>query len=1225
MAEEEEEVPQCPLCLEELDATDRAVEACQCGYQICLWCLHHIREQLNSRCPACRTPYQEQNFKYAQVNPEEAAKEAKERATAKKERERREKMKEIEKERARAAAVSLQKAKSNLKHARILQKNLVYIIGLSLTLAREEVIRRADMFGKFGRMLRILVNRCHPFNADAPGGPSISAYVQYVRDSDASAAVRAMNNAVFDGREIRCAIATTKYCDSFVRNAATTSDPTAAHYCGNQNCMYFHSLSTEETLTREEVLARQLGPPPPAHLFLPAPPNGRPINAQQSIHPRLAAHSVASGLVPAMRPSARPPIVNSSVMPSTSSANPSIHPPSSLSSVPIPSTNTSIAVPKNPNNSTGNISSESASPRQHLTSETGANLRPESSPNRTPPESPRNPRRPGVRLQRSPPSRDNVSSKYARSTSTSTSSKPLTTSVPLPSTAGWASSQAPPTARSSPRHGQTTLGDVPTSRPRLRFNPRHSREPSPPPGFENRAAMTASVPSKPPGFDIPVSSPSSDIRASANSVRPKDLTTGTGNPPSTSALPPPPGFGPAPVTITTESAQGSENDVAAAWAQEAASDKVFSTDDKRSRTDFVGSDGRGNARIQQDNPDSRSELAQVLAKIGGDLGVSSEFKSVHSSSFFTSEQTKRNPFLSGSVRNGVSGKMVHSETPASLGSLFGNHATGRSYPVPSTPVMSTTVPVNSSGPPPSAAQSSVFSTAYRATHRNSELPIASPRRNTSRFGFAQREITNDVPVPRVPRPVLQARSAPFQVAPQSSHARTSTSSDMFVRPPASNEPHKEPVLMNELLQSAKPTNPLVPGASRQNRSRFDFADHGSPPLTANYRTRATPAAKNPPLKSSPPVPRSYATHNDPIASIAQLSTQEKLASIFNSAQMSGEALPPMPSFDAHIDPLANSNMSVIPSKPVAPNQSNRPFRKVSNSANVATEDKPRVTSILQSRQPLMPPPGFREATPGISPESTTVDGPSTNSGVAKKSVASGGEISTTKKRKETAPQVASVDEALSSGTDSHEGDRRRAKAQKKREKKIRQQRDSTERNHVERKQKNGKRQASVPAVQPVQVTQPVKVTQPHHTAQTGKATLSVQQPHATKAVQVKATKPPSVERQRASPAVEPLRPSALRPPTKSKRNNELASEKKSETVAVAETHQKSTSEKQIHGSEDGSAAVLIPSKMSEDPGKYMSVSELEREVEAARAREAQLQDKLLELQRRIRSYDNVRT
>lgn len=32
--DDDDEVPTCPLCLEELDATDRAVNACQCGYQV---------------------------------------------------------------------------------------------------------------------------------------------------------------------------------------------------------------------------------------------------------------------------------------------------------------------------------------------------------------------------------------------------------------------------------------------------------------------------------------------------------------------------------------------------------------------------------------------------------------------------------------------------------------------------------------------------------------------------------------------------------------------------------------------------------------------------------------------------------------------------------------------------------------------------------------------------------------------------------------------------------------------------------------------------------------------------------------------------------------------------------------------------------------------------------------------------------------------------------------
>jgi RING/Ubox like zinc-binding domain/RNA recognition motif. (a.k.a. RRM, RBD, or RNP domain) len=257
----EEEVPTCPLCLEDLDATDRAMQPCKCSYVVCCWCLNHIRERLNGLCPACRTPYEEQNFTFKEVSTEAAVKEAKERATAKKERERREKLLELERERARAQEVSQQKQKTNLKHARFIQRNLVYVIGLSLTLAREEYLRRSDMFGRFGRIIRVLVNRAHPYNADAPGGPSIAAYIQFARDIDASAAVRAMNNIVFDGREIRTAIACTKYCDTFVKSGL---------HCGNADCMYVHEPSPpDDVLSREDVLARQLGPPPPSHLFMP--------------------------------------------------------------------------------------------------------------------------------------------------------------------------------------------------------------------------------------------------------------------------------------------------------------------------------------------------------------------------------------------------------------------------------------------------------------------------------------------------------------------------------------------------------------------------------------------------------------------------------------------------------------------------------------------------------------------------------------------------------------------------------------------------------------------------------------------------------------------------------------------------------------------------------------------------------------------------------------------
>ena len=61
MSEADEEAC-CPLCLNELDETDEAVEFCRCGYAMCLWCWHRIcgeaaKEGAAARCPNCRTIY----------------------------------------------------------------------------------------------------------------------------------------------------------------------------------------------------------------------------------------------------------------------------------------------------------------------------------------------------------------------------------------------------------------------------------------------------------------------------------------------------------------------------------------------------------------------------------------------------------------------------------------------------------------------------------------------------------------------------------------------------------------------------------------------------------------------------------------------------------------------------------------------------------------------------------------------------------------------------------------------------------------------------------------------------------------------------------------------------------------------------------------------------------------------------------------------------------------
>lgn len=57
--------------MEEMDVTDRNFRPCKCGYQICLFCYRHIKDDLNGLCPACRTPYDENAVTFVQPTPEE--------------------------------------------------------------------------------------------------------------------------------------------------------------------------------------------------------------------------------------------------------------------------------------------------------------------------------------------------------------------------------------------------------------------------------------------------------------------------------------------------------------------------------------------------------------------------------------------------------------------------------------------------------------------------------------------------------------------------------------------------------------------------------------------------------------------------------------------------------------------------------------------------------------------------------------------------------------------------------------------------------------------------------------------------------------------------------------------------------------------------------------------------------------------------------------------------
>ncbi|ORZ10189.1 RING/Ubox like zinc-binding domain-domain-containing protein [Absidia repens] len=206
----------CPLCMEEFDIADRNFRPCPCAYQICRFCWHHIKTNLNGRCPACRRLYSDQIVEFIPVSTEEIQKSKRE----KKEKERHEReMKDPN--------------RRQLSNVRVVQKNLVYVLGLTSKYANAE----NDFFKKYGKILKLVVSKRLPSSTSSSSNAatSIGIYVTYARKEDAAKAIEEINGAICDGRSVRASFGTTKYCTYFLRHMS----------CPNPNCMYLHEAGDD--------------------------------------------------------------------------------------------------------------------------------------------------------------------------------------------------------------------------------------------------------------------------------------------------------------------------------------------------------------------------------------------------------------------------------------------------------------------------------------------------------------------------------------------------------------------------------------------------------------------------------------------------------------------------------------------------------------------------------------------------------------------------------------------------------------------------------------------------------------------------------------------------------------------------------------------------------------------------------------------------------------------
>ncbi|GMI84063.1 hypothetical protein like AT3G45630 [Hibiscus trionum] len=225
----------CPLCAEEMDLTDQQLKPCKCGYEICVWCWHHImdmaeKDETEGRCPACRTAYDKEKIVRTAANCE--------RLVA-----------EINLERKMKSQKSKTKSsegRNQLSSVRVIQRNLVYIVGLPLNLADEDLLQCPEYFGQYGKVLKVSLSRTAAGAIQQFPNSTCSVYITYAKEEEAIRCIQSVHVFVLDGRPLKACFGTTKYCHAWLRNMS----------CSNPDCLYLHEIgSQEDSFTKDEIIS----------------------------------------------------------------------------------------------------------------------------------------------------------------------------------------------------------------------------------------------------------------------------------------------------------------------------------------------------------------------------------------------------------------------------------------------------------------------------------------------------------------------------------------------------------------------------------------------------------------------------------------------------------------------------------------------------------------------------------------------------------------------------------------------------------------------------------------------------------------------------------------------------------------------------------------------------------------------------------------------------------
>jgi hypothetical protein len=132
---------------------------------------------------------------------------------------------------------------ANLVDIRVIQRDLVYVVGLPVEYANEDTLLKYEFFGQYGAIKKIVVNSTH-IHSSPSQVPSVSVYVTFRNNEDATECIYSLESFVLNGSQMKASFGTTKYCTVFLRGQK----------CTNPDCMYLHECGEpSDSFSKDEI------------------------------------------------------------------------------------------------------------------------------------------------------------------------------------------------------------------------------------------------------------------------------------------------------------------------------------------------------------------------------------------------------------------------------------------------------------------------------------------------------------------------------------------------------------------------------------------------------------------------------------------------------------------------------------------------------------------------------------------------------------------------------------------------------------------------------------------------------------------------------------------------------------------------------------------------------------------------------------------------------------